>query len=31
MEKAREYIREQMKNETEELHKDLDKIFNLDQ
>lgn len=31
MEKAREYIMEQMKNETEELHKDLDKIFNLDQ
>jgi hypothetical protein len=30
MEKAREYIREQMKNETEELHKDLDRIFNLD-
>ncbi len=27
MEKAREYLREQMKNETEELHKDLDKIF----
>jgi hypothetical protein len=27
MQKAGEYIREQMKNETEELHKDLDKIF----
>jgi hypothetical protein len=27
MQKAQEYIREQMKNETEELHKDLDKIF----
>jgi RNA 3'-terminal phosphate cyclase len=30
MEKAHEYLREQMKNETEELHKDLDKIFKLD-
>lgn len=29
MQKAREYIREQMKNETEELHRDLDKIFDL--
>jgi hypothetical protein len=27
MQKAQEYIREQMKDETEELHKDLDKIF----
>jgi hypothetical protein len=27
MQKASEYVREQMKNETEELHKDLDKIF----
>lgn len=29
MEKAREFLREQMKNETEELHKDLDRIFDL--
>lgn len=27
MEKARVFLKEQMKNETEELHKDLDKIF----
>jgi hypothetical protein len=30
MQKAQEYIREQMKNETEELHKDLDKIFKIE-
>ena len=30
MEKAREYIREQMKDEAEELHRDLDKIFKFD-
>lgn len=30
MQKAQEYVREQMKEETEELHKDLDKIFDLD-
>jgi hypothetical protein len=30
MQKAQEYIREEMKKETEELHKDLDKIFKLD-
>jgi hypothetical protein len=30
MQKAQEYIREQLKDETEELHKDLDKIFNLE-
>lgn len=29
MQKAREYIREQMKDEAEELHKDLDRIFDL--
>ncbi|NJK86583.1 MAG: hypothetical protein HC906_12060 [Bacteroidales bacterium] len=29
--KAREYIREQMKDEAEELHKDLDRIFKLDE
>lgn len=28
MQKAQEFIKEEMKNETEELHKDLDKIFN---
>jgi hypothetical protein len=27
MEKAREYVKDQMKSETEDLHKDLDKIF----
>ncbi len=30
MAKAREFLREQMKNEAEELHRDLDKIFDLD-
>lgn len=30
MERAREYVRQEMKDEAEELHKDLDKIFNLD-
>jgi hypothetical protein len=30
MQKAGEFVREQLKNETEELHKDLDKIFKLD-
>ena len=30
MQKAHEYLREQMKNEAEDLHKDLDKIFDLD-
>ena len=29
MQKVHEYLKEQMKNETEELHKDLDKIFKL--
>lgn len=29
MQKAQEFIREQMKDEAEELHKDLDKIFDL--
>jgi hypothetical protein len=29
MEKTREYLQEQLKDETEELHKDLDKIFQL--
>jgi hypothetical protein len=29
MENTREFLKEQMKNETEELHKDLDKIFDL--
>lgn len=28
--KAQEYLKEQMKDETEELHKDLDKIFKLE-
>lgn len=30
MERTREYVKEQLKSETEELHKDLDKIFNLE-
>jgi RNA 3'-terminal phosphate cyclase len=30
MQQAQKYIREEMKDEAEELHKDLDKIFNLD-
>jgi hypothetical protein len=30
MQKAQEYIREKLKDETEELHQDLDKIFNLE-
>jgi len=30
MQKAQEYIRQEMKDEAEALHKDLDKIFNLD-
>lgn len=30
LESVQKYVREQMKNETEELHKDLDKIFKLD-
>lgn len=30
MQQAKKYIREEMKDETEELHKDLDKIFKLD-
>ena len=31
MQKAKEYIREQLKDETEELHKELDNIFDLNQ
>ena len=30
MKAAQEYIRKELKDETEELHKDLDKIFKLD-
>lgn len=30
MQKAGEFVRQQLKDEAEELHKDLDKIFNLD-
>jgi hypothetical protein len=31
MQKAQEYIRQELKDETEELHKDLDKIFKFDE